>query len=131
VRKFEIRMLSLFGYRPHLNRCGLCQRNWEELREVPAVFFSLERGTLICNRCSKQGERLIPFSLGTARLIDQAAQIDLSKLGRIKFTSQALAEGRELIPRFISYQLGKELKSLKALRETTSFNSKLQNLNVK
>jgi DNA repair protein RecO (recombination protein O) len=117
LRMFEIRMLSVFGYRPHLIRCGLCQRSWEELKEVPSVFFSLEKGTLICDRCSKNGERLIPFSLGTARLIDQVAQAELAKLRRLRFTSQALAESRGLLPRFISHQLGKELKSLKALRE--------------
>lgn len=117
LRKFEIRMLSLYGYRPHLYRCGLCKRSWEELREAPSVFFSLEKGTLFCDRCSRQGEKLIPFSLGTARLIDQTAQMDLRKLGRIKFTSQALAEGREILPRFISYQLGKELRSLKAIKD--------------
>jgi DNA repair protein RecO (recombination protein O) len=116
LRMFEVRMLSLFGYRPNLVRCGLCKRGWEELKEVPTVFFSLEKGTLICERCSKNGERLIPLSLGTARLIDQVAQVDLAKLNRLRFTAQALAESRALLPRFISHQLGKELKSLKALR---------------
>jgi len=117
LRMFEIRMLSLFGYRPHLIRCGLCKRGWEELQVVPSVFFSFEKGTLVCDSCSKNGERLIPLSLGTARLIDQIAQVDLVKLNRLRFTAQALAESRGLLPRFISHQLGKEMKSLKALRE--------------
>lgn len=116
VRMFEIRMLSLFGYRPHLTRCGLCKRAWEELKESPAAFFSLERGTLICGVCSKNGERLLPISLGTARLIDQVAQVELAKLPRLRFTTQALSESRGLLPRFITHQLGKELKSLKAIR---------------
>ncbi|MBM4351540.1 MAG: DNA repair protein RecO [Deltaproteobacteria bacterium] len=131
LRMFEIRMLSLFGYRPHLIRCGLCKQDWTEMKEVPSVFFSLEKGTLVCDRCSKNGERLIPLSLGTARLIDQVAQAELTKLRRLRFTSQALAESRGLLPRFITHQLGKELRSLKALRETLSFNSKLQNPNAK
>ncbi len=116
LRMFEIRMLSLFGYRPHLIHCGFCQRNWESLRKEPSLFFSLERGTLLCGQCSKHGERLLPISLGTARLIDQVAQMELSKLNRIKFTSQALEESRAILPRFISHQLGKELKSLKGLQ---------------
>ncbi len=116
LRMFEIRMLSLFGYRPNLARCGLCKRGWEEIKEVPSVFFSLERGTLVCDRCSKNGERFLPLSLGTARLIDQVSQMELTKLRRLRFTSQALAESRELLPRFITHQLGKELKSLRALK---------------
>lgn len=131
LRMFEIRMLSLFGYRPHLTHCGLCQRNWETLRDDPSLYFSLDKGTLICNRCSRYGEKLLPISLGTARLIDQAAQMDLSKLNRIKFTTQALAESRAILPRFISHQLGKELKSLKGLRETFSSVSKFENSNAK
>lgn len=116
VRMFEIRMLSLFGYRPNLSRCGLCKRSWEELREGPAAFFSLEQGTLVCGECSKNGERLLPLSLGTARLIDEVAQAEPDKLRRLRFTAQALSESRGLLPRFITHQLGKELKSLKAIR---------------
>jgi hypothetical protein len=43
--------------------------------------------------------------------------MELAKLRRLRFTTQALAESRELLPRFIIHQLGKELRSLKALRE--------------
>ncbi|MCX8118860.1 MAG: DNA repair protein RecO [Desulfobacterota bacterium] len=117
LRIFEIRMLALFGYRPHLSRCGSCKRGWEELRNEANTFFSLEQGTLLCGQCSKRGEALLPLSLGTARLIDLIAQSDLDHLNRIRFTAQALAESRGLLPRFISHHIGKELKSLKALQD--------------
>lgn len=116
VRMFEIRMLSLFGYRPQMTRCGLCRRDWEELKDA-ATFFSLEKGTLICGLCSKSEEKLFPLSLGTARLIDQIAQVEPDKLGRLRFTAQALSESRRLLPAFITHQLGKELKTLRAIRE--------------
>src|SRR4030065_1522032 len=66
LRMFEIRMLSLFGYRPHLIRCGLCKRDWEELKEIPAAFFSFEKGTLVCGRGGKKGEGVIPLLPGAA-----------------------------------------------------------------
>ncbi len=116
LRMFEIRMLSMFGYRPNMERCGFCHTDWEKLKEIPSVFFSLERGALVCERCSRSWDNLIPLSLGTARLIEKVSQMDLTKIGRLRFTSQALSESREVLPRFISYQLGKELKSLKALK---------------
>jgi DNA repair protein RecO (recombination protein O) len=129
LRMFEVRMLSLYGYRPHLVRCGLCKRGWEELKDVPTVFFSLEKGSLVCERCSKNGERLIPLSLGTARLVDQVAQAEMDKLRRFKFTSQALTESRRFIPRFITHQLGKELKSLKAIKDNFEIrNPKLETI---
>ena len=117
LRIFEIRMLSLFGYRPNMRRCDLCKKDWEDLKEIPVVFFSLERGALICEPCSKMRNNLIPLSLGTARLIEKISQTELSKVERLRFTLQALSESRELLPKFISYQLGKELKSLKAIRD--------------
>lgn len=116
LRMFEIRMLSPFGYRPNMKKCYLCRRNWEELRETPFLFFSLEKGSLVCERCSKDRTHLIPLSIGTARLIEKISQLELAKIERFSFTLQALSESRELLPRFITYQLGKELKSLKALR---------------
>jgi len=120
LRIFEIRVLSLFGYRPNMRRCNLCKRDWEDLKEIPAVFFSLERGALICEQCSKMRNNLIPLSLGTARLIEKISQTELPKVERLRFTPQALCESRELLPKFISYQLGKELKSLKTLREISN-----------
>ena len=110
-------MLSLFGYRPNMGRGDLCKKDWEDLKEIPVVFFSLERGALICERCSKTWNNLIPLSLGTARLIEKISRTELTKVERLRFTLQALSESRELLPKFISYQLGKELKSLRALRE--------------
>jgi DNA repair protein RecO (recombination protein O) len=116
LRMFEIRMLSLFGYRPNMKRCNSCKRDCEHLKEVPSVFFSLEQGSLMCESCSQTRNNLIPLSLGTARLIEKVSHMELLKMHRLRFTSQALQECRELLPKFITYQLGKELKSLKALR---------------
>jgi DNA repair protein RecO (recombination protein O) len=115
LRMFEVRMLSVFGYQPNMKKCDLCKRSWEELTEAPRAFFSLEKGSLICEPCSRFQRDLIPLSLGTARLIEKISETELSKTGRLRFTPQALSESRELLPRFISYQLGKELRSLKAL----------------
>jgi DNA repair protein RecO (recombination protein O) len=130
LRLFEIRMLSLFGYRPNMRRCDLCKRDWEDLKEIPAVFFSPERGTLVCEKCSKTRNDLIPLSLGTARLIEMVSQMELCKVERMRFTFQALSESRELLPKFICYQLGKELKSLKALNNI-DHKLKCQNPNAK
>jgi len=114
LRMFEVRMLSLFGYQPNMRCCDLCKKSWEELPEARGAFFSLEKGSLVCEPCSRFQKDLIPLSLGTARLIEKISETDLSKMDRLRFTSQALSESRDLLPRFISYQLGKELKSLKA-----------------
>ena len=116
LRVFEIRMLSLFGYRPNMRKCDLCKRDWEHLKEASPVFFSLDKGALVCDACSRSRNNLVPLSLGTARLIERISQTELAKIRRLRFTSQALSESRELLPKFITYQLGKELKSFKILK---------------
>ena len=129
LRVFEIRMLSLFGYQPNMRRCDLCKNGWGDLKTVP-LLFSLQRGSLVCERCSRGWNNLIPLSLGTARLIERISQMELAKIHRLKFTSQSLSESRELLPRFIAYQLGKELKSLKVLKSIND-RSKFQDPNAK
>jgi DNA repair protein RecO (recombination protein O) len=120
LRMFEIRMLSLFGYRPNLKRCDICKKDWEDLQGALRLFFSPEKGAMVCEGCSKMSNRLIPLSLGTARLVEQISQIDLPKIHRLKFTPQALNESRELLSKFITYQLGKELKSLRVMSKHKS-----------
>jgi len=129
LRVFEVRMLSLFGYQPNMRRCDFCKKGWGDLKAVP-VFFSVEKGALVCERCSKGSNQLVSLSLGTARLIESISEMELSKIHRLRFTSQALSESRELLLSFIHYQLGKELKSLKALSGLED-KSKFRNLNVK
>jgi DNA repair protein RecO (recombination protein O) len=114
LRMFEVRMLSLFGYRPDMKRCGLCKKGWEDLKGI-SILFSPEKGSLICQVCSRGLRDLSPLSWGTARLIERISQMELQKIHRLSFTLQALSESRELLPNFITYQLGKELKSLKTL----------------
>ena len=130
LRMFEIRTLSLFGYRPNMRRCSLCKRDWSDLNEVSSVFFSLERGALVCRQCSNALSHLIPLSFGTTRFIEKASQMELEKIHRLKFTSQALLESREVLPKFITYQLGKELKSLKGIHSLDE-KPRVQNPDVK
>lgn len=115
LRMFEIRALSLFGYRPNMKRCDRCKREREDLKEAPSAFFSLERGALVCSDCSQAQKNIVRLSLGTARLIEKISEAELSKIHRLRFTPQALSESRELLPKFIAYQMGKELKSLRTL----------------
>lgn len=118
LRIFETRTLSIFGFRPNLNRCDGCKKDWRELKDHPSLFFSIEKGALVCDRCQgAMGLDLVPLSLGAARLIEQISRMELSKIERLRFTPQALLETRNLLGKFIVHQLGKELRSLKVLKE--------------
>ncbi len=113
LRIFEIRLLSLLGYRPELECCALCK---QKVRE-DSFSFSLRRGRIICPECREKEEGLLPLSAGTAQTLIKTLEMDLDKLSRLVFSQKALDESREILPKFISYQINKDLKSLKFLEE--------------
>lgn len=117
MRIFEIRALSVFGYRPNIKRCSICKMALEDLKDTASFFFSCERGGVVCGICSEGFSDLVPISLGTLRTIEKVSEMNLDDLQRIKFSPQALIEAGEVLPKFIRYQLGKDLKSLKVLKE--------------
>ncbi|UCD71104.1 MAG: DNA repair protein RecO [Syntrophobacterales bacterium] len=114
LRIFEIRLLSLLGYRPWLDRCLRCN---ETLEHSVKVHFSVKKGGLLCERCSRGYMDLIPVSLGTAKLLHVAIEMDLSKIHRLKFSKQALGEGEAILSKFIQYHTNRELKSKKFLKD--------------
>ena len=59
---FEIALLSLLGFRPHLSHCPNCQKGMTE------AFFSVGYGELVCSRCiSGSGQRVSPEALTVLR----------------------------------------------------------------
>ena len=110
LRTFEIRLLSLLGYRPELVRCLRCSGN---LQHCGHVNFSVHKGGLLCERCSQGYGDLIPVSPGTARILQAAVEMDLAKVQRLKFSKQALRESEVILSRFIQHHTDKELKSKK------------------
>lgn len=117
LRIFEIKLLSIFGYRPNLKRCNICKKPLEEVVDQNLLFFSEEKGGMVCDICSIGLNGLTPFSLGTLRVIEKIAELDLRDVQKIKFSPQILAETERILPSFLQYQLGKELKTLKVLKE--------------
>ncbi len=116
LRFFEIRLLSICGYLPHLGGCVSCRQQPGEER----VYFSSERGGLVCRRCSSGLMGLIPVSPGTAGLLAMAARLDAAKLVRLKPGAAFLDESERLLYDFIKFQLGKELKTRRFISKLRS-----------
>lgn len=112
LRIFEIRLLSLLGYRPNLSSCTQCRK---PLVRLERIYFVPTRGGIFCGQCCPTGESFVILAMGTVRLLEKSAETDLSKLHRLKFSSNALRESREILPRFVQYHLTRELKSLRFL----------------
>jgi len=122
LRIFEIKILSIFGYRPNIKRCNVCKKALDEFKEI-SFYFSQEKGGLICERCIGGLNDLSSISLGTLRMIEKVSEMDLEEVKRIKFSSQSLEEVKDILPKFIQYHLGKGLKTLKVLKEIQSLST--------
>ena len=58
---------------------------------------------------------------GFRRVYIRMHGIDRLKLNRIKFSNQAIKESLNMLEAFIPYHLGKETKSLRFLKQVSSF----------
>jgi DNA repair protein RecO (recombination protein O) len=112
LRIFEIRLLSLLGYRPHLNSCTHCGKPLDQLE---GIYFVPARGGIFCEKCCPTNASFFALAMGTVRILEKAAETNLSKIHRVRFSPKALAESREILPRFIQHHLSRELKSLRFL----------------
>lgn len=114
LRFFEIRLLSILGYLPHLDACVVCRKGFEG---ADRVYFSSERGGTVCRNCTAGMTGLVPVSPGTAKSLSIAAKFDTEKLKRLKPAPNFFEESERVLYDFIKFQIGKELKTKKFLEK--------------
>jgi DNA repair protein RecO (recombination protein O) len=109
LRIFEIRLTTLLGYQPQVLRCVICGRDYK-LEEI--YRFSVKKGGIVCSCCHRENEAFPGLSHGTIRIFQQAQQLSLEKLNRIRFSPASLGEGKHILSRFLEYHIGGKPKSL-------------------
>lgn len=107
LRLFELRLLDLLGYRPHLEACTICTQplapggNW----------FSPVSGGLICTDCGHRQPTRYPLSGGAERLLVLLQSGDATSLARIRPGAGQAREVEQLIRRYLRYLLEREINS--------------------
>lgn len=114
VRIFELRLLALAGFQPELRSCVICRK---EAQDRNRHWFCQSKGGLICSNCIRESLDRANLSWGTIRTLQRAQTIELAKIRRLVFSSQAREESRRILPHFIEYRIEKPLKSLRLLRQ--------------
>jgi DNA repair protein RecO (recombination protein O) len=113
-RVFELRFLDLLGYRLRVTECSICN---QQLPLADKAWFSFSHGGAVCEGCHVHAQGAVAISGDTLQAMEQVIMMDLAELEGIQFSPQVLAEGREILPRFVQHQLGKGLKSLRVMEE--------------
>ncbi|MFH1873603.1 MAG: DNA repair protein RecO [Pseudomonadota bacterium] len=97
---FELKWLSLVGYKPQLDSCLNCGRYDEQ----PAWSFSLDQGGIMCSQCIGLNTKLVSLneqSLQNMRLLATSQKVSITN-------SQGLAI-QGLLTNYIEYILGRPL----------------------
>ena len=106
-RLFEIRLLSISGYKPQLEHCVLC-------RKIPAngmIPFSYAHNGILCSSCSNNARIDIQFSIGTRNYIKKLLEVEIKTCERLKFPKSQIEEIEKVTHRLVLSHLGRELKS--------------------
>jgi DNA repair protein RecO (recombination protein O) len=111
-RIFELRFLDLMGYRPRFMECTICSK---KTSSGDGVFFSYRHGGVVCKRCQVNARGAVAISDETIQAMERILGMDLAEVEGVEFSPLVLAEGKEILPRFVQHQLGKGLKSLRVM----------------
>lgn len=116
ARFFEVRLLTLVGYRPQLFQCVRCQENIEPVDN----YWSSVEGGVVCPRCAEQPARSTsadsrtaqPLALPTLKVLRFVQTRDWETSSRLRLSDRRQAEVEKLLLGYMVFQLERSLKSL-------------------
>lgn len=107
VSYFELRLLKLAGYQPSLEACTYCGETGA--LSSGAWSFSPRDGGVLCARCAVRRREAWPVSTAALRAL-ASLRLD-AEAPQAQWDKEVAAESRQILRRFIEYQLSKALKS--------------------
>ena len=116
---FQVKLYTLLGYRLHLGGCIKCTNS--EQSGMPYVFHPVRHG-MLCKKCSPEiGSREITsLSLNTIKLLQQAQDMPLGKLERLRFSDASIREALLLFKVYGHYLLQREIAAWNFLDKSRS-----------
>ncbi|HSO19042.1 MAG TPA: DNA repair protein RecO [Desulfosarcina sp.] len=112
---FQMRFLSLAGFRPNFDHCHACKTCLDRIRHA-AVVSDPSTGGIACPTCVGPVNGRLTISKGTLKQLMWTDAGDLERAARVRFAPAAIAEGLSFLEAFVPFHIGKSPKSLKVLR---------------
>ena len=117
IRLFEIRLLSLSGYKPQIDHCVICKT----VSENGIFKFSFIQNGILCGNCSRRVATDIQFTTGTRNYIRKLMEVDIKSCGRIKIPKHKADEIEKVTHRLVLSHLGREPKSYPFIKSMAQF----------
>jgi DNA repair protein RecO (recombination protein O) len=98
---FILKLLSLSGYKPEMWNCRRCQKKISPENN----FFDLNRGGLVCGKCSQESRDIISVSDNCIKVLRQSLEKDFDSLKKLKIDGGLEREVGKIINSFYKYCL--------------------------
>ena len=116
ARFFELKLLSLLGYRPHLTGCLYCGD------EQGPFFWNNSAGGILCERCRPREGEVFTLSRGTLALANHLLGLRPAKTRNIKAGVEQKKELQLFIGQFLQYWTSAgSLQGLSFLEEINNY----------
>ena len=113
IRYYEVQLLDLLGYRPHLFECANCGR------EIKAEdqFFSAAQGGALCPACGVGLPGAWNVSVEALKYLRHFQRSDYAGAQRARPTTEIQSEVETLLQRYVTYLLERELNTPGFIRQ--------------
>ncbi len=112
---FKIKLLSLSGFKPHLDSCVSCGASVINQPE-----FSLKLGGLLCPKCNSKDNSARSIFKGTIATILHIERNDLKSNLSLGMNPQIKKELDLVLNSFLNFHLGRDLKSQRTINKLTA-----------
>lgn len=109
ARAFEIKLVSLLGYRPGLEACVMCGAP----AEGEKIFFLPDQGGIVCAGCLPGAGRVLEIARGSLENIKALLRWETGRIYQIKIDPAAGKEIKNVMKAFIDHHLERGIKSRK------------------
>jgi DNA repair protein RecO (recombination protein O) len=113
---YELRLLDLVGFRPHLFQCANCGR------EILAQdqFFSAEHGGVLCPDCGRGIAKVRPVSVSALKYMRHFQRSSYSQASKALIPAAVYREIENLLQDYVTYHLERNLNTPSFLRRARS-----------
>lgn len=118
IRFFEMRLLKIAGFEPALTACVRCKT---PVTNGGTYYFYPKEGGIFCAACARPERYDQSVSAGTVRTLLLGKDMDIEKIRMVCLSDSLAFESRNILCGFISYVLGKEVKSLKVMEQVRRY----------
>jgi DNA repair protein RecO (recombination protein O) len=113
LRSYELRLLQIVGYRPHLHQCAVCG----ELLTEEADQFSPQLGGVLCPRDRNADQRALAMSGPAFRLLRYLQSQPLSAIESLHLSATVRGEAEGLLRAYLRHLLERDLKTVAFLQD--------------